>query len=275
MPRLTTKIVALLLLVCSIASAEDVIWNNRPSVGSIEVPNRVLNMIGPGTDEARDYLLAQVLVDAAHGNTGIVDIITMYFQDDAPVGFGTITGQASLNVFVVQNATDLPFPTDNPDDGIIIDVEMTQNSAEGWIEVRAENLAALPVQIEILPGERYFIGLTPIFFIGNEPFGGLGLCNTLGKAMESQSAFRSTAPIFDDWFFAGDLFGPPDLFAATVIEPLRLGDVNCDAKVDLLDVGPFVDLLTTGVFSHKADINQDGSVDALDIGPFVNVLKGP
>ena len=38
-----------------------------------------------------------------------------------------------------------------------------------------------------------------------------------------------------------------------------LGDVNCDGAVDLLDVGPFVDLLTNGEFLSKADINQDGS----------------
>ena len=274
MSNLITKALAVLLLVGSIASAEDVIWNSRPSLPGIEVPNRVINMIGPGTDESRDYLLAQVLVDAAHGNPGIVDIMTTFFLDDAPVGFGTITGQASLNVFVVQNANDLPFPGDNPDDGFIVDVVITQNPAEGWIEVRAENLAALPVPIEIQPGERYFIGLTPIFFVGNEPFGGLALCNTAGKAMEDQSAFRSTAPMFDDWFFAGDLFGPPELFASTVVEPLRLGDVNCDAKVDLLDVAPFVELLTNGLFSHKADLNQDGVLDALDIAPFIDRLIG-
>ena len=53
-----------------------------------------------------------------------------------------------------------------------------------------------------------------------------------------------------------------------------LGDVNCDGSVDLLDVAPFVDLVSNGGFSTKADINQDGSVDLLDVAPFVALLAG-
>ena len=53
-----------------------------------------------------------------------------------------------------------------------------------------------------------------------------------------------------------------------------LGDVNCDGDVNLLDVGPFVDLISTGVFSVKADINMDGAVNLLDVGPFVKLLSG-
>ena len=55
---------------------------------------------------------------------------------------------------------------------------------------------------------------------------------------------------------------------------LQLGDINCDGAVDLLDVGPFVDLLGNGEFMDKADINQDGVVDLLDVGPFVALLSG-
>ena len=53
-----------------------------------------------------------------------------------------------------------------------------------------------------------------------------------------------------------------------------LGDVNCDGVVTLLDVGPFVDAITSGIFNPKADINGDGTVDLLDIDPFVNILTG-
>ena len=53
-----------------------------------------------------------------------------------------------------------------------------------------------------------------------------------------------------------------------------VGDVNCDGVVDLLDVGPFVDAITTGVFSAKADIDGNGVVDLLDVGPFVALLVG-
>ena len=52
------------------------------------------------------------------------------------------------------------------------------------------------------------------------------------------------------------------------------GDVNCDGVVDLLDVGPFVDLITSGGFSDKADLNMDGAVDLLDVSLFVDLITG-
>ena len=51
-----------------------------------------------------------------------------------------------------------------------------------------------------------------------------------------------------------------------------IGDVNCDGVIDLLDVAPFVDVITSGEFNNKADINQDGSVDLLDVAPFIDLL---
>lgn len=53
-----------------------------------------------------------------------------------------------------------------------------------------------------------------------------------------------------------------------------VGDVNCDGSVNLLDVEPFVSLLTNGEFSEKADINQDGTLNLLDVQPFVRLLAG-
>ena len=53
-----------------------------------------------------------------------------------------------------------------------------------------------------------------------------------------------------------------------------VGDLNCDGNIDLLDVGPFVDLLTSGGFDPKGDINGDTFVDLLDVGPFVELLTG-
>ena len=53
-----------------------------------------------------------------------------------------------------------------------------------------------------------------------------------------------------------------------------LGDINKDGSVDLLDVQPFVNLLSSGGFQVEADINCDGSVDLLDVQPFVNILAG-
>jgi hypothetical protein len=54
-----------------------------------------------------------------------------------------------------------------------------------------------------------------------------------------------------------------------------IGDVNCDGVVNLLDVGPFIDVLINGPYAFKADINMDGAVDLLDVQPFVVLLTGP
>lgn len=53
-----------------------------------------------------------------------------------------------------------------------------------------------------------------------------------------------------------------------------LGDVNLDGVVSLLDVAPFVNLITTGTFQAEGDINQDGVVSLLDVAPFVALLTG-
>ncbi len=51
------------------------------------------------------------------------------------------------------------------------------------------------------------------------------------------------------------------------------GDVNCDGVVNLLDVGPFVDVITGGgPYNVKADVNCDGVNDLLDVQPFVALL---
>ena len=52
-----------------------------------------------------------------------------------------------------------------------------------------------------------------------------------------------------------------------------LGDVNLDGTVNLLDVDPFVDLLTIGGYRKQADVNQDGSLNLLDVSVFVDILS--
>lgn len=64
------------------------------------------------------------------------------------------------------------------------------------------------------------------------------------------------------------------IYSSTNCDAELLGDVNCDGEVNLLDVAPFVELLSNGGFSEKADINQDGSLDLLDVSPFVALLSG-
>ena len=63
-------------------------------------------------------------------------------------------------------------------------------------------------------------------------------------------------------------------FGLDTIELAMVGDINCDGEIDLLDVAPFVDVLTGSDLTIKADINQDGIVNLLDVAPFVNLLTG-
>ena len=54
-----------------------------------------------------------------------------------------------------------------------------------------------------------------------------------------------------------------------------LGDINEDGEINLLDVGPFVALLSGGGgFLCQADINGDGMINLLDVDPFVALLGG-
>ena len=51
-----------------------------------------------------------------------------------------------------------------------------------------------------------------------------------------------------------------------------IGDINLDGVVGLLDIDPFVKLLSNSEFQVEADINGDGAVDLLDVHPFVGLL---
>ncbi len=60
----------------------------------------------------------------------------------------------------------------------------------------------------------------------------------------------------------------------SLVSDVLLGDVNLDGDVNLLDVSPFINLLTESQFQVEADINGDGVVDLLDVEPFVKLLSG-
>ena len=70
------------------------------------------------------------------------------------------------------------------------------------------------------------------------------------------------------------LDGELTAFVMIRLPSLLLGDVNLDGVVNLLDVGPFVDLISLGQFQAEGDINQDGKVNLLDVDPFVALLSG-
>ena len=56
------------------------------------------------------------------------------------------------------------------------------------------------------------------------------------------------------------------------LRPFLLGDINFDGSVDLLDVEPFVAIVSSGDFLAEADANSNGAVDLLDVDAFVDLL---
>ena len=59
-----------------------------------------------------------------------------------------------------------------------------------------------------------------------------------------------------------------------IMNDILLGDTNLDGDINLVDVQPFVDQLTSSGYQDDADINQDGLLDLLNVGPFVDLLNG-
>jgi len=61
---------------------------------------------------------------------------------------------------------------------------------------------------------------------------------------------------------------------SSVTEPdFLLGDVDMNGIVNILDISPFISVLSTGGFQLEADIDQNGIVNILDIGPFIALLN--
>ena len=59
-----------------------------------------------------------------------------------------------------------------------------------------------------------------------------------------------------------------------MIPEVVVGDVNNDGIINLLDVGPFVDAISSGEFVDEADTNRDGVVNLLDITLMITLLSG-
>ena len=52
------------------------------------------------------------------------------------------------------------------------------------------------------------------------------------------------------------------------------GDVNMDGIINLLDVAPFIAILSAGDFQAEADVNKDGVVNLLDVPDFIDLIGG-
>ena len=78
----------------------------------------------------------------------------------------------------------------------------------------------------------------------------------------------------DNEYLATATFDDQNGSLIVTVEAVLLGDVNRDGAVNLLDVGPFIDLLNTGSFQSEGDMNGDGAVNLLDVDLFISALGG-
>ena len=72
--------------------------------------------------------------------------------------------------------------------------------------------------------------------------------------------------------FGGNDFALDEL-SFNLIGDVLPGDVNLDGAVDLLDVAPFIDLISSGEFQFEADLDSNETVNFEDIPLFILLLS--
>jgi len=161
-----------------------------------------------------------------------------------------------------------------------------------------DQLAGTGPDIVDVTGLGFFDGISPTFGGGitpaESPQAVISLFNNLG-ASQSINGTDFVAVELDtsglavgDTFNIGLAFGPqstvfsgngaevgasfPSTFLITVEDDILCGDVDQDGDIDFNDIGPFINVLVSGVFFGPADVNKDGAVTFEDISPFISLL---
>ena len=177
--------------------------------------------------------------------------------------FATTSGQNylgaddpnSANLFFGGYEIDMQFATSNAIGLFLITSEMPGLSIfDDDIELTVPGIGSVFLDVDSI--ESTLVGGDRVFFIG--------LIDTMQNFSSAQIRYSIGA-------FESVTFNIDDV--KTAIDAL-LGDVNRDGVVNLLDIEPFIDLLSGGGYQIEADINQDGVVNLIDIEPFVDLLSG-
>ncbi len=156
-----------------------------------------------------------------------------------------ILGPAAESVFEIAGGEDNLFDRLLVDGNLSLDGSLSVELIDGF---------------QLGPNQQFLVAEVAGNLTGQ--FDGLAEGNLVGT-FSGQDVFISYA--------AGD---GNDVALYTATPSTRLGDVNLDGAVNLLDVDPFVDRIATGTYQAEADCNQDGIVNLLDVNAFVSILSG-
>jgi len=63
-------------------------------------------------------------------------------------------------------------------------------------------------------------------------------------------------------------------YLGTIYKSIKIGDLNGDGIVNILDVIAVVNLVLGGEYNNSADLNSDGNMDILDVVLIVNLILG-
>lgn len=151
-----------------------------------------------------------------------------------------------------------------------------QQSTDGVLEMEIAGL--LPGiehdQLVLTLGSGIFNGtLRLVFLDGYAPVQGDSFDLVTGNVTDNFQSIEvvGLAPNFEfDLTVSG---GSLTLTALSDGVPFVLGDVNQDGLLNLLDVAPFVNAISSGTFQSEADTNQDGVLNLLDVAPFIELLS--
>ena len=218
----------------------------------LEAGTPLLNADGFGFENG----LATPLINVFFTGQGRRDMILL--GEQAAFGFD-MNQQIALSV-----PSDAVGPLDFID---VTNIEVANDTATaiGFDLYSSDSLASFNGDFDLAVFDEDGVSLlTNLFFnLGFEAF--VGVVATEGERLQTL-----TIDNLHSAFFGGEIIDNVQVWKEV---SFLLGDVNGDMVVDLLDVAPFVNLLSNNGFQPEADINMDGVVDLLDVNPFVKLLS--
>ena len=180
---------------------------------------------------------------------------------DLATTFGSLGSAARGTIAVLLGNGDGTFetPDEYPSDGVPYSIISADFDGDGELDLATANRHAENVSVLMGQGDGTF-GAQTAFYSGELPIE----LTAADLNDDNRLDIIAINNLDDDITILYNQGG----------DQLLIGDVNQDGVVDLLDVFPFVTLLSTGGFQEEADANQDGVVDLLDVEAFVELLTG-